>query len=153
MGDLGCALFLGSEAVGLLEDVSLGPEPLDGDKYGLTFVNCGAAAAGLPAVSCDRTRAISLLQAELLQRVAPIEVRFEEQKNSLRGAGEDVLRNGGNLGCTRSPSLCAWLANVCVFPKEQAKQINKIVQGLNQSHTAQFSWNWNFVIQFRARRL
>lgn len=84
-----------SEAVGLLESLGLGPEPADNGLCGLTFVNCGDDAEGLPAVYCDTTRAISLLQAELLQRGAPIEIRFEE-----RGfpdvSLDDVLRNGGN---------------------------------------------------------
>lgn len=84
-----------SEAVGLLEQLGIGPEPSDEDLCGLNFVNCAADDDGNPAVYCDTTRAISLLQAELLQRGAPIEVRFEE-----RGYPEvsldDLLRTGGN---------------------------------------------------------
>jgi hypothetical protein len=84
-----------SEAVRLLEDVGLGPEPLDGDICGLSFVNCSDDAEGAPEVYCDTTRAISLLQAELLQRGAPIEVRFKE-RDFPEVNWQDFLRNGGN---------------------------------------------------------
>lgn len=84
-----------SEALGLLEGLGLGPEPSDEGLCGLTFLNCGNDASGLPAVYCDTTRAISLLQAELLQRGAPIEIRFEERELPDVSL-DDVLRNGGN---------------------------------------------------------
>lgn len=87
-----------SEAVELRKEVGPGPEPLDGDICGLTFMNRGDDAVGLPAVYCDTIRAISLLQAELLQRVAPTEVRFEERLSEV--SWQDVLCNGGNLNGT-----------------------------------------------------
>lgn len=85
-----------SEAVGLLEDFGLGPTPSLGGDCGLSFENCADDDGRLPAVYCDTTKAISLLQVELLQRGAPIEVRFEE-RSFPDVALSDVLRNGGNI--------------------------------------------------------
>lgn len=84
-----------SEAIGLLEGLGLGPEPSDEGFCGLTFVNCGGDAEGLPAVYCDTTHAVSLLQAELIERGAPIEIRFEE-RDFPEVSWDDFLRNGGN---------------------------------------------------------
>lgn len=88
-----------SEAVGLLEEIGLGPTPTIGNDCGLTFENCGDDDGRFPAVYCDTTKAISLLQAELLQRGAAIEVRFEERifPEVTDDTWRDFLRNGGNV--------------------------------------------------------
>ena len=84
-----------SEAVGLLEGLGLGPAPSNGVDCGLIFENCTDNDGGIPAVYCDTTQAISLLQVELVQRGAPIEVRFEA-RDFPEVSCQDVLRNGGN---------------------------------------------------------
>jgi hypothetical protein len=83
-----------SEAYNLLEDVGLGPDQDFGSVCGLEFFDTDELDAK-PAVLCVSTKAISLLQAELVRRKAPIEVRFEERgfENFDR---HSYLRNGGN---------------------------------------------------------
>ena len=84
-----------SEAFNLLEDVGLGPDQDFGSGCGLEFFDTDKFYTN-PAVFCESTKAISLLQAELFRREAPIEVRFEERKfAALEWA--DFLSNGGNI--------------------------------------------------------
>lgn len=62
---------------------------------GLTFLSRGGDAEELFAISCDANHAASLLQAELLQRGAPTELRFREGEFPDVSL-EDVSRNGIN---------------------------------------------------------
>ncbi|MCK0103647.1 twin-arginine translocation signal domain-containing protein [Pseudohalocynthiibacter sp. F2068] len=83
-----------SEAYNLLEDVGLGPDQDFGSGCGLVFFDTDEFHTN-PGVCCVSTKAISLLQAELSQRNASIEVRFE-QRTFDRICWKELLRNGGN---------------------------------------------------------
>lgn len=84
-----------AEAYTLLEDIGLGPDKYHGKGCGLTFFDSGECGLN-PAVFCNDTRAVSLLQAELVRRNIPIEIRMEERQFE-NITIEEILKNGGNV--------------------------------------------------------
>jgi hypothetical protein len=81
--------------VPLLEDIGLGPDKYHSKGCGLTFFDSGECGAN-PAVFCNDTRAVSLLQAELVRLNIPIEIRMEERQFE-KIAKNDIFINGGNV--------------------------------------------------------